>query len=73
MVKIHKITVAESIYDAARRLLASGEAQPEDRIESYRGDQKCLQGTVGSAAQYQAFGMRLVKYNPDSKQNRRKR
>jgi hypothetical protein len=73
MAKTHKITVDESIYDAARRLLASGEAQPEDRIESYRGEQMCLHGTVGSAAKYQAFGLSLVKYNPDTQQNRRKR
>lgn len=71
MARLHIIHVDEGVCDTARKLLASGEAQPEDRIEAYRGDQLCLYGEVGIAAQYQVFGLKFVKYNEHNKRNRR--
>lgn len=62
--KTHRISVDESFCDEARRLLARGEAQPEDRLEAYRGEQLCLFGIVGEAAKWQLFGVRYVKYKP---------
>jgi len=71
MARVHKIHVEEGLCDSARKLLASGEAQPEDRIEAYRGEMLCLYGEIGRAAQYQVFGMKFVKYNSENKRNRR--
>lgn len=71
MARIHIIHVDHGVCDTARFLLECGEAQPEDRIEAYRGDQLCLYATVGIAAQYQVFGLKFVKYNPENKRNRR--
>lgn len=71
MVKTHTIEVEQGVCDSARELLATGKAQPEDRIEAYRGDQLCLFSTVGVAAGAQVFGNKFVKYNPNSKRNRR--
>jgi hypothetical protein len=42
--------------------LASGEAQPEDRIEAYRRDQLCLSGIVGRVAKVEVSGTTFIKY-----------
>jgi hypothetical protein len=37
-------------YAAARWLLDNGRAQPEDRLETYRGEMFCMAGIVGKLA-----------------------
>src|SRR3954466_14058156 len=38
------------LFTSARRLLASGRAQPGDRIETWRGGGMCLAGPIEAAA-----------------------
>lgn len=56
----------QSLFDAARKLLADGLAEPDDRIETWRGDTKCLSGPVWAAAKISVsetgFGPKFVRY-----------
>jgi hypothetical protein len=40
----------QPLFAAARKLLAEGLAEPDDRIETWRGETKCLSGPVWAAA-----------------------
>jgi hypothetical protein len=40
----------QPLFAAARKLLAEGLAEPGDRIETWRGNTKCLSGPVWAAA-----------------------
>jgi hypothetical protein len=40
----------QPLFAAARKLLAEGLAEPEDRMETWRGKTKCLSGPVWAAA-----------------------
>ncbi|MGJ0502444.1 MAG: hypothetical protein ACR65X_01650 [Methylocystis sp.] len=41
---------SEPLFSASRKLLAKGLANPEDYIETYRGQTPCCRSTVGVAA-----------------------
>ncbi len=60
--KTHKVNIDDGLCASARRLLASGEAQPEDRIEAYRQDQLCLSGIIGRVANLEVSGTTFIKY-----------
>jgi hypothetical protein len=51
--KTHRIELTHSnqtLFKEARRLLAEGIADPEDRIETWRGDVMSMAGPVWAAA-----------------------
>jgi hypothetical protein len=51
--KTHRIELShgnQTIFKEARRLLAEGIAEPEDRIETWRGDVMSMAGPVWAAA-----------------------
>ena len=60
---------AEPLFAAARILLDRGLADPDDVIQTFRGDTPCLRAKVGAAAgrsfvEAKAGGIRIGKYNP---------
>lgn len=61
----------QPLYDAARALLAAGLADPEDRIETWRGENRsmCTYSTVREAAKWtvienSAGGLRRTLWQP---------
>jgi hypothetical protein len=51
--KTHRIELThgnQTLFREARRLLATGIAKPEDRIETWRGDVMSMAGPVWAAA-----------------------
>lgn len=57
--RVHRVDIEEGICRAARRLLESGEAQPEDKISAYRGEMLCLTAGVRWAADHTVDETRL--------------
>ena len=63
------------ICAAARKLLESGAAFPDERIETYRGSMKCLSARVDAAARLavdESHGQtRFVTYRPPQEQRQK--
>jgi hypothetical protein len=57
--RIELMNEKQTLFAEARRLLAAGEAQPDDRIETWRNGTLCMAGPVWAAAKltvYQSCG-----------------
>jgi hypothetical protein len=48
--RIELMNEKQTLFAEARRLLAAGEAQPDDRIETWRNGTLCMAGPVWAAA-----------------------